>query len=88
MAQAIWFLIRALFILFSIFNVLFKFVVLSLQPTGSGGGNALLPSDGISAAAGLFALIVESELKGKSMWENCGLSLSLFLLSLPNSFNV
>jgi hypothetical protein len=32
----------------------------------SSGGNAMLPPEGISAAGNLFALIVESELKGDS----------------------
>ncbi|GAB4836093.1 hypothetical protein Ancab_001010 [Ancistrocladus abbreviatus] len=34
-----------------------------LMPTESGSGNPALPSEGITAAASLFALIVESELK-------------------------
>lgn len=34
-----------------------------LAPTESGSGNPLLPPEGISAAASLFSLIVESELK-------------------------
>ena len=79
---------RFVYSFFPIFYFLFEFVVLSLQPTESGSGNPSLPSEGISAAAGLFALIVESELKGKSMRENCGLSFSLLLLPLPNSFIV
>lgn len=40
--------------------------MICLQPLDSTGGNAMLPPEGINAAGNLFALIVESELKGSS----------------------
>lgn len=40
--------------------------MIRLQPLDSTGGNAMLPPEGINAAGNLFALIVESELKGSS----------------------
>lgn len=36
----------------------------SLQPIDNTGGNGLLPLEVLNAAASLFSLIVESELKG------------------------
>lgn len=47
-----------------------------LQPLERSGQSSLLPHEGISAAANLFALIVESELKGGYV----------FLLCLRNHF--
>lgn len=40
------------------------FPLCSLQPLERSGQSSLLPHEGIGAAANLFAMIVESELKG------------------------
>lgn len=37
-----------------------------IQPFDSSGGKSMLPPEGVNAAGDLFALIVESELKGNS----------------------
>lgn len=48
----------------------------SLQSVNRNGGNALLPPEGRSAAASLFALIVESELTGDFDMSLCFSSVS------------
>ena len=51
-----------------------------LQDTNNSGAKSLLPPEGINAAANLFALIVESELKG--MLEFCVTFFSKILCNL------